>query len=134
VEGPPSDASEYIDEARRRTMNVTVLNLAPDWSIQRLIPPDDQKQFELGPGETLLLDQPNGPPALPVLHSAVPAAASEALDILKVFASTDTTSYDSLQLPALGNITTRATLANPRTQEPERTWITAQVMVRAVKP
>ncbi len=116
------------------TMNITVLNLAPDWSIQRLIPPDDQKQFELGPGETLLIDQGRGQRALPALRSAVPDGASEALDILKVFATTDTTSYDSLQLLALDDIARKAALVSPETQEPERTWITAQVMVRAVKP
>jgi hypothetical protein len=57
----------------------------------------------------------------------------EALDILKVFATTDTTGYDSLQLPALSDTVRRASLVRPRTQEPERTWITTQVMVRAVK-
>ena len=57
-------------------MNVTVLNLAPDWSISRIIPSDDQKQFELGPGETLRVprwDLPGHPLGLPALSSSVPA-------------------------------------------------------------
>lgn len=116
------------------TMNITVLNLAPDWSIQQLIPPDYQKQFELGPGETLLLDQGRGQRALPAFNSSAPAGMSEAEDIFKVFATTDTTSYDAWHLPALDDISTRALPVIPKAQEPERTWVTAQVMVRVVKP
>ncbi len=132
MEGPPNDSAGYIEELRRRTMNVTVLNLAPDWSIQRLIPADDQKQFELGPGETLLLDQGRGQRALPVFRSSAPAGMSEAEDIFKVFAATYTTSYDTLQLSAL-DTGDRAESVNPKPQEPERSWITTQVMVRVVK-
>ena len=133
LEGPFVDD----EEVRRRTMNVTVLNLAPEWSIQRLIPADDQKQFELGPGETLQVprwDLPGHPMGLPALSSSVPVGTTEAVDILKVFATTDTTSYDSLQLPSLEDVAKRALLVGaPKTQEPERSWITTQVMVRAIK-
>lgn len=134
MQDPPSDADWYIEELRRRTLNVTVLNLAPDWSIQRLIPADNQKQFELGPGENLLLDQGRGQRALPAFNSNVPAGMREADDIFKVFATTETTNYDTLQLPPLEGDGSRAQLATPKTQEPERAWITAQVMVRVVKP
>ena len=134
MQEPPSDAPWYIEELRQRTLNVTVLNLAPDWSIQRLIPADDQKQFELGPGETLLLDQGRGQRALPAFNSSAPAGMREADDIFKVFATTGTTSYDTLQLSPLEGAGSRASLATPKTQEPERAWITAQVMVRVVKP
>lgn len=136
MEGPPSDASWYIDEVRLRTMNVTVLNLAPEWSIERLIPSGSQKQFELGPGETLMVpsDLPGNSMGLPALQSSLPEGRAEAFDILKVFATTDTTSYDSLQLGPLGDSVTKASLVGaPKTQQPERSWITTQVMVRVVK-
>lgn len=133
MEEPPSDADAFIEEIRRRTMNVTVLNLAPDWSIQRLIPDDDQKQFELGPGETLLLGQSKGQRSLPAFRSSIPAGMSEAEDCFLVFASTYTTSFDSLQLPALDDGGSRAALASPIAPEPERSWITAPVMLRVVR-
>lgn len=138
MQGPPSDASWYIEERRRRTMNITVLNLAPDWSISRFLPPlgDAEDYYDLEPGATLLLPRaelPGVARGLPPLMSSVPAGAKEAIDILKVFATTDTTSYDSLQLPGISEVTKRASLVLPQPQAPERTWITTQVMVRAVK-
>jgi hypothetical protein len=138
MQGPPSDADWYIEERRRRTMNITVLNLASEWSISRFLPPlgDAEDYYDLEPGETLLLPRTEAPGqtrGLPALASAVPAGATEASDILKVFATTDTASYDSLQLPRIGEVSKRALLVNPQPQQPERTWITTQVMVRAVK-
>jgi hypothetical protein len=138
VPGPPSDASAYVDEVRRRTMAITVLNQAPDWSIARFLPPlgDAETYYDLEPGETLLLPRaivPGQPRELPALASAVPSGVDEAIDVLKVFASNDTTNYDSLQLPALDAVRQRASLVSPRAPQPERTWITTQVMVRVVR-
>jgi hypothetical protein len=137
---PPSDAPAYIEEMRRRTLNITVLNLSPDWSISRMIPPPGEgaDQIELGPGETLLLpryDLPGQPLQLPAMLSAVPAGESEADDILKVFAATDTTSsYNSLLLPAIHEVGQRASLMGaPHPPEPERSWIAVQVQVRVVR-
>ena len=116
MEGPPSDADWYIEELRRRTMNITVLNLAPDWSISRFLPPSDAEDyFDLEPGETLLL-RAGGRASRGAAGSGFSraAGATEAVDILKVFATTDTTSYDSLQLPALDEVASRASLVNPR--------------------
>lgn len=137
LEGPPSDAEWYIEERRRRTMNITVLNLAPDYGISRFLPYPGEAEpyYDLEPGETLLLPRtvrPGQAQELPAVASSIPEGAEEAVDILKVFATTDTTSYDSLLLPPLGG-GVRASLVRPRTQEPERTWITTQVMVRAVR-
>jgi hypothetical protein len=137
LEGPPSDAEWYIEERRRRTMNITVLNLAPDYGISRFLPYPGEAEpyYDLEPGETLLLPRtvrPSQAQELPAVASSIPEGAEEAVDVLKVFATTDTTSYDSLQLPPLGD-GVRASLVRPRTQEPERTWITTQVMVRAVR-
>lgn len=141
MDSPPSDAAWYIEEVRRRTMNITVLNLAADWSISRIIPPsgDGADQIELGPGETLLLprkDLPGQPLQLPALQSEAPAGLKEADDILKVFATTETTnSYNALQLSALTppDGRKRASLVGVgQPQEPERNWIAVEVRVRAV--
>ena len=79
-------------------------------------------------------DLPGTPVGLPALQSSLPAGMTEAFDILKVLATTDTTSYDSLQLGPLGGSGTKASLVGaPKTQQPERSWITTQVMVRVVK-
>jgi hypothetical protein len=138
--GPPSDAAAYIEEMRRRTLNITVLSLAPDWSISRIIPPPGEgvDQIELGPGETLLLpryDLPGQPLQLPAMLSILPDGESAVDDILKVFATTDTTSsYNSLLLPAIHEAGKRALLVGaPRLPEPERQWIAVQVQVRVVR-
>lgn len=139
MDEPSSDASWYIEEMRRRTMNVTLLNLASDYSITRLIPrvTEAVDQIELGPGETLKIprgDLPGQPMGLPALASGLPEGADETIDILKVFATTETTSYNSLQLPALDDMASRAALVGvPKAQEPEREWITTQVQVRVVR-
>lgn len=94
-------------------------------------------QIELGPGETLKIprgDLPGQPMGLPALASGLPEGADETIDILKVFATTETTSYNSLQLPALDDMASRAALVGvPKAQEPEREWITTQVQVRVVR-
>lgn len=140
MDSPPSDAPWYIEEVRRRTMNITVLNLDPEWGISRIIPAQEEgsDQIELGPGETLILprtDLPDQPMQLPAFMSQIPPGLDEAIDILKVFATTDTTSsYNSLELPKMKETGKRASLVGaPRSQEPERNWITAQVQVRVVR-
>jgi len=138
MDSPPSDAGWYIEALRLRTMNITVLNLDPEWGISRIIPAlgEGADQVELGPGETLLLpriDLPGQPMQLPAFASLVPPGADEAIDIFKVFATTDTTSsYNTLQLPKLTE-GARASLVGARLQEPERNWITAQVQVRVTR-
>lgn len=137
--GPPSDAPGYIEQTRRRTLNITVLNLSPEWEISRIIPTPGEaaNQIELGPGQTLLIprfDLPGEPMQLPAFQSVLPRGATEAEDIIKVFATTETVnSYDSLQLPALRDTGRRAALLGPKPQQPEELWIAAQVSVRVVK-
>lgn len=137
VADQPSDSRWHIEQTRRRTLNITVLNLSSDWSISRMIPDpkDAAKQFELGPGETLLLprsDLPGSPMQLPAFRSELPAGTTVAEDIFKVFATTETTSsYDAMQLPPLTGLTRKASmLGAPEPQFPEQFWTTAQVHVR----
>ncbi len=140
VDGPPNDSSAYLEETRRRTLNLVVLNLAPDWSVTRVIPPpgDASEQIELGPGETLLLpryDLPDQPMQLPAFLSALPPGADEADDILKLFATTEpTSSYNAMTLPALQAGSERDPVVSaPKPQPPEQSWLTAQVYVRVVR-
>lgn len=139
VDGPPDDSPAYIEETRRRTLNVTVLSLDPEWRVSRVIPPqgDARDQIELGPGETLLLpryDLPGQPQELPAFLSSLPEGSSAAEDIFKVFATTDTTSsYNSLELPPLQRTRDRASLIGaPKKQQPEQSWTTALVSVGVV--
>lgn len=143
LDEPPND-DEFIDEIRKRTLHITVLNLAPDWSIQRLIPGprDAQKQFELGPGQTLMTPQRGEQGlafGLPRFRSTIPRGGQEAVDTIKVFATLEPANFDALRLAPvldLGSRTrgrTRASSADRDLPEPDPSWMTTQVHVRVVK-
>ena len=74
-----------------QVLNVTVLDLQPDWGIQKLYPPD---------GDSALLD-PKGEPLEIKLDFVLPEDYKEGTDTIKVFATVDTTSFQWLELPAL---------------------------------
>jgi hypothetical protein len=136
VKGPPSDDEPYIEERRRRTMNITVLNLAPDWSISRLLPPvgNAEDYYDLEPQETLKPPRTaSEQQKLPGLKSSLPPGVEEAIDILKVCATTDTTSFDSWQLPPLADGPRRAESVDFSPPPPGHTWTTTAVSVRVVK-
>lgn len=74
-----------------RIINVTVLDLAPDWSIKQ-VHPDDAAAFELlQPGQTR--DLP--------CEAYLPEGYEYVVDIFKVFATRRTTGFRCLELPAL---------------------------------
>ena len=76
------------------TLNITVLDLAPDWSITQVYPGESDAFLPVDPGSEL--------PLLP-LQASLPPRADEATDIIKVFAtlSTSTTNFHWLELPVL---------------------------------
>src|ERR1035441_9614837 len=82
----------------RRVLNITVLDLASDWSITQFYPASAGAFEPLDPGKTLPLE----------LEAWLPAGQSEILDKLKVFATRDTTNFRWLELPALGKPDTRS--------------------------
>jgi len=82
-----------IKNASQFTLNVTALNLAPDWSITQVFP-YDTAYHTLAPGEKYLLE----------LQAALPAERTAVTDTLKVFATTGSTDLRWLQLPALDHM------------------------------
>ena len=73
-----------------QTLNITILAIQPDWSIQKGYPTGAAFQP---------LDQ--GREILWPLKTSLPNGYQEGLDILKVFATVDGTSFDWLELPPL---------------------------------
>ncbi|MFM6414309.1 MAG: caspase family protein, partial [Planktothrix sp.] len=73
-----------------QTLNITVLAIQPDWSIQKGYPT----------GAAFQPLDPGGEIPWP-LKTSLPNGYQEGLDILKVFATVDSTSFDWLELPPL---------------------------------
>lgn len=78
-------------------LNVTVLDLQPDWSISQIYPSRAGNYEPIDPGQELILP----------LHVTLPEDYQSGTDIVKVFATIDTTSFRSLELPALDQPETR---------------------------
>lgn len=73
-----------------QALNITVLDLQPDWGITKLYPPDADSE---------LLD-PNQSVPVP-LEFSLPPTYKEGRETIKVFATVGNTSFDWLQLPVL---------------------------------
>jgi hypothetical protein len=125
-----------------RILNVTVLDLRPDWGITQIYPSGAGFFEPLDPGQEILLP----------LRASLPNNYKEGTDIIKVFATLGTTNFRWLELPSLdqltGSVTTRGTPNDPLEQlliavssqalktrnldvtaYPSREWITAQIEV-----
>lgn len=99
-----------LDEGERLTLrvhntssqplNISVLDLQPDWGVTKLYPPDADSE---------LLD-PKGSLELP-LEFGLPESYKEGRETIKVFATIGNTSFDWLQLPALDQPPPAATRA-----------------------
>jgi hypothetical protein len=80
-------------------LNVTVLDLEPQWSVRQAFPAGAGDYFvELEPDQELLLP----------FQAGLPAGYEEGKDIIKVFATTQTTNFRWLELPALDQPQTRS--------------------------
>lgn len=83
------NAADINDKSR--ILNITVLDLEPNWQIEQIVP-NDAGAFELlQPGETK--EQ--------LLEAWLPDGYEEAADIFKVFATQRTSGFRCLELPAL---------------------------------
>lgn len=81
-----------IKNAFSQVLNVTVLDLGPDWSITQIYPSRrDTSAMALDPGAELLIP----------LQAYLPDNYTDAVDVLKVFATLGSTSFRWLELPAL---------------------------------
>ncbi|HEX5735309.1 MAG TPA: caspase family protein [Blastocatellia bacterium] len=129
-------------------LNVTVMDLGPDWSVSQIYPSGAGAFESLDPGQEL--------PLLP-LQSSLPPGYEQGTDVLKVFATVGTTNFQWLALPALDEppIAKKATRSvtgsaldellaaftsgAPKTRNlnlaayPSKEWATSQVEVRIEK-
>jgi hypothetical protein len=130
-----------------RILNITVLDMQPDWGITQIYPSGAGYFEPLDPGREICLP----------LKASLPDDYKEGKDVIKVFATLETTNFRWLELPSLDkNIkeknkdqTNRGTLGSPlerflaaialetpKTRDldlpssPSNGWITAQVEVR----
>jgi Caspase domain len=76
---------------KTRILNITVLDLAPDWQIQQALPAGAGAFEILQPGKSIELP----------IEAYLPDGYEESTDILKVFATQRTSGFRCLELPAL---------------------------------
>ncbi len=74
-----------------RILNITVLDLQPDWGVQQVYPAGAGSFEPLDPGQEIVLP----------LRAGLPEDYQEGTDVLKVFATLGTTNFRWLELPAL---------------------------------
>lgn len=130
-----------------RILNITVLNLKPDWGIKQIYPSGAGLFEPLDPGQEILLP----------LHASLPNGYEKGTDVVKVFGTIGTTNFRWLELPPLDSpptegmrtrsmtkdplemLLTSVTSQEPKTRTldlasyPSREWITAQLEVRIQK-
>jgi hypothetical protein len=80
-----------------RILNITVLDLQPDWGITQIFPAGAGAFEPLNPGQTIPLE----------FETYLPEGYTESTDVVKVFATRATTQFRWLELPALDQPDTR---------------------------
>jgi predicted phosphodiesterase len=98
-----------ITNKSAKAVNLTVLDLQPDWGISQVYPPpggEEERDYELlEPGEENAL-------LIPV-QTALPDGYQSGTDIIKAIAAVDGMSFRWLELPALDQPVTRAITKGP---------------------
>jgi len=84
-----------------RVLNLTILDLQPDWGITQVYPSDADFEI-LDPGQSR---------KLPLVNVSLPSGYREGIDTIKVFATTSSTSFRWLELPSLDQPNTRSVAA-----------------------
>ena len=113
-----------IKNASSETLNVALYDMQPDWGIS-LVPLGGGKDFRtFNPGEEVRLP----------LRGWLPEHYDDAKDVLKVFATIDTTSFNWLQLPALDKPVTRGRATRSGGGEPSNPLEALFDKLMAVKP
>lgn len=130
-----------------RILNITVLDLAPDWSIKQIFPAGAADFEPLDPGQELLLP----------LQTWLPPEYVQGKDIIKVFGTLGTTNFRWLELPPLDQPTilkpalrggptnpleellAAITVSEPKTRNlnpaayPTKEWTTVQIEVQTTR-
>jgi hypothetical protein len=140
-----------LPKESNKVLNTTVLDLQPDHGVSQIYPPN--------PGESFVPIDPDNEIFVP-LEVNLPNGYKNGIDIIKVFATLDQTSFRSLELPALdqpqstktkgasrGNVPASpleqlmATITKdkPATRNinvsstPSREWTTAQIEINVIQ-
>jgi hypothetical protein len=109
-----------------QVLNITALDLQPDWGITQVYPSkSDKYSLPFEPGQKEILP----------LRASLPAGYTEGTDVVKVFATADSTSFRWLELPPLNHPsdTVRGGLKTRNLSEASHLggeWTTAQVSVK----
>jgi len=98
---PPSG-----DDPVRNELNITVLDLQPDWGISQIYPADEAAFLPLDPQREVMR----------IFKAGLPQGYEKGTDVVKVFATIGTTNFRWLQLPALDQprAATRSGLVQPK--------------------
>ena len=138
-----------LPKESNKVLNVTVLDLQPDWGVSQIYP--------MNPGESFEPVDPDNEIFVP-LEVNLPDGYKNGKDIIKVFATLDQTSFRSLELPALDQPSTKTKEASrgnipsspleqlmatitkdkPATRNinlsstPSKEWTTAQIEINVV--
>lgn len=81
-----------IRNMSRRVLNISALNLGPDWKVSLVFPAEGDLSYEsLEPGEKKTLK----------LQANLPGGISDGVDVIKVFATVGPADFRALTLPAL---------------------------------
>jgi hypothetical protein len=130
----------------RNVLNVTVLDLQPDWGISQIFPTGAAAFEPLDPQQEVMIP----------LQAGLPEGYETGADVIKVFATAGATDFRVLELPALDqppvkkgkrnastnpldNLLSAITADQPSKRNlkpganPSREWVTAQVEVRVEK-
>src|SRR6185503_14925772 len=75
----------------QQPVSICLLNLQPDWGISQLYPPKSENDLLLEPGQELEIP----------LVVWLPSGYLEGTDVIKVFATTEATSFRWLELPPI---------------------------------
>lgn len=117
-----NDISHSFKNDPSRILNVTVLDLAPDWSIKQIFPAGAAYFEPLDPGQEILLP----------LQAWLPPEYVKGKDAIKVFGTLGTTNFRWLELPPLDQPTIpRSTLRGGPTNPLEE--LLAAIAVREPK-
>lgn len=143
-----------VKNISKKAVNVTVLDLQPDWGISQVYPTVDEDSGEAKDYELLEPGEENA--LLIPLKGYLPEGYQEGTDIIKVIAAVDGTSFRWLELPALDQPQTRSIIRGPANPLEElltafasdqltrqvvnisapkgKNWATAEVEVRVRRP
>jgi hypothetical protein len=138
-----------LPKESRQVLNLTILDLRPDWSVKQIYPSS--------PGANFIPIDPGKEQPFP-LQADLPPSYKEGKDIIKVFATLDQTNFRWLELPSLDETLVQreltrgfspknpleelmAAITNDRTvtrdlnpsAAPSKEWTTAQIEVHIIR-